>query len=669
MVNAKTIYEFDGYVLDESRQSLYYQNVEIRLTKRNFDVLALLVKKNGIVIEKQEFHETVWADTFVEDGNLAVSVNVLRKIFETHSKQSFIETYSRRGYKFSANVKTINKNNDFIPSSSTDIFDISETEKNINITAENPLQHVTPNDTPLVAQEALLLTTSASNSNFSNLLTKRSLIFSFIFITLVASSIYFYNYQSGNNVANISDYPKIAVVPFTNLKPDSNSDYLGVAFSEAIINDLNIIPNFDVARVSEIKSREDINTLIAELKEKRKVDLAIVGSYLILENEIEISARLINVSNNTTLFEKTFKVLNKEISTIPRLVSNDIIVKLGLSGFYPLDTVLLPQNINQEAYQNYLKALALLTQNRHIEAAPLIEKVVLIEPTFYGGWYILANNYISLAQINVKDADKYYAKAIETAEKMQSLDPNNPQAKLLLAAIYTDTNRLQEALQEFKSLPNNEIDHAARLRLKSYIARYGGLLDESINFSQASIKLTRKSRIFQPQLYYNGEYEKFKQSGPMSIDEPTYFSFYLGLISIYENKPNDIRKNFQDSRTYYGNSYIGEMSQAILLHLDNRTDEGLQILQRAEKTFNNLSVFDSESLYLLVQVYAYLGDTEAALRTFKKTVDGGFFCYPYFLKDPILNNLRNDQRFQETLEVARQKHLKFKELFYAESNN
>ncbi len=100
-------YEFEGYVLDETHQTLFYQNLEIRLAKRNFEVLELLVKNAGSVVDKREFYETVWFDTFVEDGNLAVSISNLRRIFETYSGHSFIETYSRRGYKFNAQVKSI----------------------------------------------------------------------------------------------------------------------------------------------------------------------------------------------------------------------------------------------------------------------------------------------------------------------------------------------------------------------------------------------------------------------------------------------------------------------------------------------------------------------------------------------------------------------------------
>jgi len=40
-------------------------------------------------------------------------------------------------------------------------------------------------------------------------------------------------------------------------------------------------------------------------------------------------------------------------------------------------------------------------------------------------------------------------------------------------------------------------------------------------------------------------------------------------------------------------------------------------------------------------------------------VDGGFFCYPYFQTDPLLDSLRSEPGFDEVMQRARQRYVQF----------
>lgn len=51
---------------------------EVRLTPKVFDVL-LLVERHGHLVRKSELMQSVWSDSFVEEGNLMQSISVLRK--------------------------------------------------------------------------------------------------------------------------------------------------------------------------------------------------------------------------------------------------------------------------------------------------------------------------------------------------------------------------------------------------------------------------------------------------------------------------------------------------------------------------------------------------------------------------------------------------------------
>jgi hypothetical protein len=75
-------------------------------------------------------------------------------------------------------------------------------------------------------------------------------------------------------------------------------------------------------------------------------------------------------------------------------------------------------------------------------------------------------------------------------------------------------------------------------------------------------------------------------------------------------------------------------------------------------------VTDPEGIYKIVQAYAVLGDKASALHMLRHSIGGGFFCYPYFVRDPVLQKIRNQPDFQTLMSQARQRHEEFKTSFF-----
>lgn len=100
------IYEFGAFHLDAARRRLFREGRPVRLTAKAFDVLLLLVRNVGEVVEKETFMRAIWFDSFVEESNLTVSISVLRKALgDSHGEHRYIETVSGRGYRFVARVR------------------------------------------------------------------------------------------------------------------------------------------------------------------------------------------------------------------------------------------------------------------------------------------------------------------------------------------------------------------------------------------------------------------------------------------------------------------------------------------------------------------------------------------------------------------------------------
>src|SRR3989441_9021901 len=101
----RLLYEFGPFLLDVTEQLLLRDGRPIPLKPKLFDLLLLLVENSGHVLDKNRLMSTLWPDTFVEESNLTVSIFALRKALgDGDNNHSYIETVSRRGYRFVAHV-------------------------------------------------------------------------------------------------------------------------------------------------------------------------------------------------------------------------------------------------------------------------------------------------------------------------------------------------------------------------------------------------------------------------------------------------------------------------------------------------------------------------------------------------------------------------------------
>ncbi len=105
---ARRFYEFASFRVDAVERRLWCEGEIVPLTPKVFDILIALLENSGRTVEKEELIEKVWADTFVEEGNLNRNISTLRKILGDDShEQRFIKTIPKQGYRFTADVREI----------------------------------------------------------------------------------------------------------------------------------------------------------------------------------------------------------------------------------------------------------------------------------------------------------------------------------------------------------------------------------------------------------------------------------------------------------------------------------------------------------------------------------------------------------------------------------
>lgn len=101
------LYEFGEFKFDGKKGKLWQKNNLILLSPKATELLALLLEKKGEFVDKQEIFETVWKDTFVEDGVLTQNIYTLRKALGNNADGlPIIENKTRLGYRITATINS-----------------------------------------------------------------------------------------------------------------------------------------------------------------------------------------------------------------------------------------------------------------------------------------------------------------------------------------------------------------------------------------------------------------------------------------------------------------------------------------------------------------------------------------------------------------------------------
>ena len=92
---------FGEFDIDVGARQLVRQGRAVHLSKKAFDLLAILLREQPTVVTKEQLYQELWPETFVGDANLMVLVGEIRKALgdSAHSPQ-FIRTAHGVGYAF-----------------------------------------------------------------------------------------------------------------------------------------------------------------------------------------------------------------------------------------------------------------------------------------------------------------------------------------------------------------------------------------------------------------------------------------------------------------------------------------------------------------------------------------------------------------------------------------
>ena len=104
MIKSK-LYGFGVFVLDPDQGILSGEKGIVGLPPKVTATLVALVERRGDIISKKELMDTVWPDSFVDEGNLTQNISLLRKqLGKSPAGEDYIQTLPKRGYRLTVAV-------------------------------------------------------------------------------------------------------------------------------------------------------------------------------------------------------------------------------------------------------------------------------------------------------------------------------------------------------------------------------------------------------------------------------------------------------------------------------------------------------------------------------------------------------------------------------------
>ena len=101
---------FGNYTLDSDRRELTRESETIALGPRVFDLLLYMLQHSERVVSKRELLHAIWAGRAVSESTMTSHINAVRNaIGDSGSEQRLIRTVARKGFRFVADVRMVDR--------------------------------------------------------------------------------------------------------------------------------------------------------------------------------------------------------------------------------------------------------------------------------------------------------------------------------------------------------------------------------------------------------------------------------------------------------------------------------------------------------------------------------------------------------------------------------
>jgi len=617
---------FQSFRLDTMNHCLWSGEKRVRIPPKAFDVLRYLVENPGRLVTQDELLEALWTETYVNPEILRKYILDIRRILgDRPDKPVFIETVTKRGYRFIAPVA---EDTEAAPAS---------------LPAPDAEAKQTPASEPVGVQR-------------ESRLHKGGLYAIAIpaVLTLIAAAMAVYFWPARNKpIARALNNSSIAVLPFADLSPGKDQEYFSDGLTEELINDLAKVPGLKVVARSSAFQFKGRNEDLRAVGRKLGVANVLEGRVRKEGNQVRITAELIKADDGFQLWSETY---DREVShifaaqdEIARAVASALQVKLLSANSAAIPAT--PRTTNSEAYQAYLQGQYFIARGQDREdltkALAYSERAIKLDANYAPAWAQNSQVLERLARIGLIDSADGFRRARESAERAISLDAGSATGYMTLALVQMNHDWDWEGADaSLKKAALLEPGSAAVLGNRAHLVRILGRMEEAIALYEQAIALDPLRANFHLALGY----------------ELYFLDRNEGALAALQNA-QELNPQLSSLHLTYGQILLAQGRwQSALEEIEKETGDweklsgevlAYQALGRREESENALKTLiathQNDAAYQIAEAYAYRGEIEKAFawldRSYRQRDPGT----PELKTDPLMKTLRGDQRFAKLL--------------------
>jgi adenylate cyclase len=242
---------------------------------------------------------------------------------------------------------------------------------------------------------------------------------------------------SNTRIADLAP-DSVAVLPFTNAGGDSSSDYLRDGITESLIDNLAHIPQLKVRSRDSVFRLKGKDIGVQEAGSELGVAVVVSGRVTVQANNIEVSAELTDVRDNTEIWGKRYAGKTSGLIQLQEQIAGDIAERLR-STLSTADKQLVTRQgtQNMDAYTLYLKGRYGWNQRDRasLEASiPYFSQAITKDPNYALAYSALADVYSVLPFFGGNPAEDFPKSSIAAREALR-LDPTLAHPHAILGSI------------------------------------------------------------------------------------------------------------------------------------------------------------------------------------------------------------------------------------------
>lgn len=494
---------FGPFEADLRSGDLRKDGLKVRLRGRPFDILTVLVERQGELVTRDELRQRLWtADTFVDfEHGLNSAVNRLREALgDAAESPRYVETLPRRGYRFIAPVAWAGD----VPSG-------------VSTTGGTP-----PVEEPL----------SPEGRGLSRKTVAGAAVAGAVLLALLGGLAALRARRPG---LSVSDMPRVAVLPFQNVSGDPGQEYLVDGMTAALTAELAQVGGLRVISRSSVMPYKGESRRLPQIARELAVDAVVEGTVLQTGGRVRVTAQLVDTGTDRQLWARSYERDVADVINLQR--------ELALAIAEGVHATLTPgekqrlaatATVDPAAYEAYLRgrfAWETMTFRGLSSAVEHYERAIALDPSYAQAYAGLAESYWVMGSAGYESAPQgdSAARARAAARRALELDPGLGPAEAVLGFIEIDYDwnfaageaRLRRVLERTPSLPGVHVSFSAYL---STMGRFEEAVAEARRWMELDPRSVVATQTLGYRLYYarrHGEavaaFEKALELDPRSF--------------------------------------------------------------------------------------------------------------------------------------------------------